>query len=124
MFEISSACHLLSLSVVLWVKTGTRSARPRRWTTADPIELKVLGVLRIWAAPRASTSTSSRPRCGSTSANCTCMPKNKEEMSKAEVPYTVLGFPVPLPWTLSISRVLCPEYLKHLTRGKEGYPIA
>ena len=52
------------------------------------------------------------------------MPKNKEEMSEAEVPYAVLGFPDAF-FSMDVVHVawcMCPEYLKHLTKGKEGYP--
>ena len=121
-----------------WHEKGKADASGRR---RIPTELKVLGVLRILGRATCfdgieELSSISVPTMQGFFHQFTSkvrselydlhvhMPKTKEEMSEAEAPYAVLGFPGAF-FSMDVVHVawcMCPEYLNHLTKGKEGFP--
>ena len=121
-----------------WHEKGKADASGRR---RIPTELKVLGVLRILGRATCfdgieELSSISVPTMQGFFHQFTSkvrselydlhvhMPKTKEEMSEAEAPYAVLGFPGAF-FSMDVVHVawcMCPEYLSHLTKGKEGFP--
>lgn len=106
-----------------------------------PVEIKVLGVLRILGRATCFdgiTELSGIPKSSMQAffhrftawfrkdiyPEFVYVPKTREDLAKVETPYALVGLPgcIGSMDVVHIAWCMCPTYLMNLAKGKEGYP--